>query len=276
MQLEAIEKEAQSVEEALDIIAQELDCEVDELSYDVLDGGPAEDSEESEDGPPVFVRAWVKPPEQIQEAKEALEKILTSLEIEVEIDTDYNRAESIIFLNIQSEADAGILIGRQGLTLEALQHLLQLILNFKDMRVMLDVANYRERHRQHLVEVAEKVADRVIHRRRRITLKPMNARDRKIIHESIKSFPDLASSSVGVEPNRKVVISLKHGAYVERDRGHRGGGGYRGDRGGYRGGGGGYRGGRGGHRGGGGGGRYNRNDNYRSSYNDGGGGGNRY
>ena len=269
MQLEAIEKEAQTVEEALDLIAEELDCEVDELSYDVLDGGPSTD-EDSEGEGPVFVRAWVKPPEAIQEAKEALEKVLSSLEIEAEIDTDYNRAEGMIFLNIQSEADAGILIGRQGLTLEALQHLLQLILNFKDLRIMLDVANYRERHRQHLVEVAEKVADRVIHRRRRITLKPMNARDRKIIHESIKPFPDLVSSSVGVEPNRKVVISLKHGAYVERDRG--------GDRGGYRGGRGGYRGGgRGGNRGGGRGGynRYNRNDNYRSSYGDGG-GGNRY
>jgi spoIIIJ-associated protein len=92
--------------------------------------------------------------------------------------------------------------------------------NSKELSIVLDVANYRERHKAHLVEVAKKMAERVLSSRRRVTLRPMDARDRKIIHEAVKPFPELSSSSVGVEPNRRVVVSLKRADYSDRGRRH--------------------------------------------------------
>lgn len=238
MQVNAIEKEGETVDEALQYALDELETDLESVEYEVLDeGSPSEDDAE---GKPALVRIWRKNPEEVAMAKSALSQILSSLDMQAELDVAYNWDDNSLNINIASD-DAGILIGRQGQTLDALQYLIQLVVNSKDVNIVLDVANYRERHKAHLIEVAEGIAERVLRRRRRITLKPMDARDRKIIHEAIKPFPELSSSSVGVEPNRRVVVSLKRADYSsdrggERsaERGERSG--ERGDRSGDRGG----------------------------------------
>lgn len=232
MQAHAIEKEGETVDEALQYALDELDADSESVEYEVLDeGAPGDDENDSR---PVLVRVWRKNPEEVALAKESLTQILTSLDMEANLELSFDWADNTLSINIASD-DAGILIGRQGQTLDALQYLLQLVVNSKDINIVLDVANYRERHKAHLIEVAEGIAERVLRRRRRITLKPMDARDRKIIHEAIKPFPELSSSSVGVEPNRRVVVSLKRADY-SNDRGERSERGERGDRGGDRGG----------------------------------------
>lgn len=212
--LDAIEKEGETVDEALQLIADEFDTDLDNIEYEVVDEGDQDDEDEPS---LVLVRGWLKNPDEFEAAQNALVQILEAFELDAEIDLLFDRENTTIYANIESE-DAGILIGRQGQTLDSLQYLLQLVVNSKDLNIVLDVANYRERHKAHLVEVAKKMAERVLRSRRRVTLKPMDARDRKIIHEAVKPFPELSSSSVGVEPNRRVVISLKRADYSDRGR----------------------------------------------------------
>jgi spoIIIJ-associated protein len=223
MQVDAIEKEGETVDEALRYALDELNKELHEVEYEVLDEGAQNDDPDS-DNRPAMVRVWLKNPEELELATTSLKEILDALEISSALEATFQRKENTIYVRINSD-DAGILIGRQGQTLDALQYLLQLVVNAKDVNIVLDVADYRDRHRQHLVTVAEKIAERVLRRRRRITLKPMDARDRKIIHEAVKPFPELSSSSVGVEPNRRVVISLKR-ADASNERPARGGRGF--------------------------------------------------
>lgn len=225
MQANAIEKEGETVDEALQYALDEFEADLESVEYEVLDEGSHGDDEH--EARPVLVRVWRKNPEEVALAKDSLKQILTSLEMDAQLELDFDWADNTLSINIASD-DAGILIGRQGQTLDALQYLLQLVVNSKDVNIVLDVANYRDRHKTHLVEVAEGIAERVLRRRRRITLKPMDARDRKIIHEAIKPFPELSSSSVGVEPNRRVVVSLKRADYNSSERGERSGGGERG------------------------------------------------
>jgi spoIIIJ-associated protein len=225
MQLDAIEKEGETVDEALQYALEELEVDVESVEYEVLEEG--EPGDEDMDPKPAVVRVWLKNPEEVALARESLKKILAALELDAQLEQEYSRADRSIYINILSD-DAGVLIGRQGQTLDALQYMLQLIVNSKDLSIVLDVANYRERHKEYLVKIAEQLADRVLRSRRRVTLKPMDARDRKIIHEAVKPFPELSSSSVGVEPNRRVVISLKRADYAERPaRSGNGGGGNR-------------------------------------------------
>lgn len=215
MQEHAIEKEGETVDEALQYALDELEAEPEAIAYEVLDEGQSED--EGEDRP-ARVKAWLKEPEEVEQAQQALLDILKNLELESQLECNFDWESRTVFLNIVSD-DAGILIGRQGLTLDALQYLLQLVVNSKDINIVLDVGNYRERHRAHLVAVAEQIAQRVLRQRQRITMKPMDSRDRKIVHEAIKPFPELSSSSVGVEPNRRVVVSLRRADHNNPERG---------------------------------------------------------
>lgn len=217
MQVNAIEKEGETVDEALQYALDELEADIEAVEYEVLEEGDVDEDNDSE-SKPALVRVWLKNPEEVSQAKDALMQMLSSLELDAELELNFDWESNSLEINILSN-DAGVLIGRQGQTLDALQYLLQLVVNSKDVNIVLDVANYRERHKEHLIQVAENIAERVLRRRQRITMKPMDARDRKIIHEAIKPFPELSSSSVGVEPNRRVVVSLKRADYNHHDRG---------------------------------------------------------
>lgn len=213
----AVEKEGETIDEALQYALDELEAEIESVEYDVLDEGHPNGDSESESRP-ALVRAWLKNPEEVAIAKDALIGMLHGLGLDAELEVNFSWENTALNINIISD-DAGMLIGRQGQTLDALQYILQLVVNSKEITIVLDVANYRERHKEHLLEVSESIAERVLRQRRRITMKPMDARDRKIVHEAIKPFPELSSSSVGVEPNRRVVVSLKRADYGSSDRG---------------------------------------------------------
>lgn len=108
--------------------------------------------------------------------------------------------------------DLGILIGKGGSTLQALQDLVSTIARrncHEARRITIDVERYKERRRQKLREYAVRMAEKAISTRRPIRLDPMSPRDRKIIHDAIKEIPEVESMSEGEGPSRRVVIKPK-------------------------------------------------------------------
>ncbi len=104
----------------------------------------------------------------------------------------------------------GQLIGRRGETLDAVQQLTNYAVNSgseKRIRVQVDAENYRRKREQSLESLASKVADKVRRNRRSMTLEPMNAYERHVIHAALQDESDVSTYSVGTEPNRRVVVS---------------------------------------------------------------------
>jgi spoIIIJ-associated protein len=106
--------------------------------------------------------------------------------------------------------DLGILIGRGGTTLQALQDLVSTIVRRQqdeERRIVVDVERYKERRRQKLREYAERMADKAMATRKPVRLEPMNARERKVIHDALKDINGVDSKSEGEDPDRRIVIS---------------------------------------------------------------------
>ena len=104
----------------------------------------------------------------------------------------------------------GILIGRRGETLDAIQHLTNYAVNrgkTKRMRISVDAENYRLKREESLQRLAVKVAGKVTKYRRNITLEPMNAYERHVIHAALQDHPDVTTFSTGTEPNRRIVVA---------------------------------------------------------------------
>ena len=111
-------------------------------------------------------------------------------------------------VDIQGE-DAGLLIGRRGETLNALQFIVNLLLTRqgeRDDRIVVDVEQYRERRRRNLTTLAQRTAERVTSSGRAITLEPMSAADRRIIHMALADHARVATESDGEGRDRKVTV----------------------------------------------------------------------
>ena len=132
---------------------------------------------------------------------------------------------------VLSGKDPGVLIGRRGETLDAIQHLTNYAINRGGggrVRVNIDAENYRQRRNETLEALAAKTAGKVIKYRRNMTLDPMNAYERHVIHSALQSYEGINTYSVGSEPNRRIVVAFgsggeKHGEnYAESRRENRG------------------------------------------------------
>jgi spoIIIJ-associated protein len=109
--------------------------------------------------------------------------------------------------------DSGLLIGRRGQTLQSLQFIVNLIVRKEygeNVRVVLDVEHYRQRREASLRDMATKVAARVAQTGRAITLEPMTAADRRVIHLALSNYPGVITESVGMGEERKVSIIPGH------------------------------------------------------------------
>lgn len=108
--------------------------------------------------------------------------------------------------------ELGILIGKHGQTLDAIQYLTNLVANKEaagHCHVVVDVENYRSRREETLVNLAKRLASKVRRNRQKVSLEPMNAFERKIIHTALQGERNIVTDSEGVEPYRHVVISYK-------------------------------------------------------------------
>lgn len=119
--------------------------------------------------------------------------------------------KSIIEVEFKGE-DINYLIGYRGETLNSIQVILNTIANKnleQRVRVVVDILGYRQKREKILEDLAEKIAKTVVKNKKSITLEPMSAFERKIIHSKLQNHPKVKTSSIGEEPHRKVVISVK-------------------------------------------------------------------
>ena len=216
--MDTIEIIGKSYEEALQKALTDMQCTQEDVNVEILEeankgflGIGARDAK---------LRVTLKFPA-VSRAKSFLEQLFVEMNMKIEIQITADEAAQQIFIEIQGE-NMGILIGRGGETLDAIQYLTSLAVNKGDspyVRVSLDTENYRQKREGTLERLAKKMADRVLKSRRSITLEPMNANERRIIHSVLHDSKTVTTYSVGEEPHRKIVVSMKRGnAHGSRDR----------------------------------------------------------
>jgi spoIIIJ-associated protein len=143
-------------------------------------------------------------------AKEFLETLLGYMGVHADIDTQTD-SEGNILINMVGDS-LGILIGRRGETLDALQYLTSLCVNRNRddyVRVTLDTENYRAKREEALTRLANRMASRAVKTGRKVSLEPMNPYERRVIHSSLQSNDQVDTHSEGEEPNRHIVITIK-------------------------------------------------------------------
>ena len=122
------------------------------------------------------------------------------------------------FVDLVGE-NLGMLIGRRGDTLDAIQHLTNYSINReagKHARVSVDAEHYRQKREESLQRLAAKVAGKVVKYRRNITLEPMNAYERHVIHAALQETPGVTTYSTGTEPNRRIVVAYSRDKVVSQ------------------------------------------------------------
>ncbi len=142
-------------------------------------------------------------------AREFLDSVFVAMGLRV--DFEFETEGKIMKINLIGD-NMGIIIGKRGDTLDALEHLVNLSVNKGDgeyVKVVLDTENYRARREQTLIKLAKSLANSAIKNSRKITLEPMSSNERRIIHATLQGNNDIETFSIGEEPNRKVVISPK-------------------------------------------------------------------
>jgi spoIIIJ-associated protein len=148
-------------------------------------------------------------PDALEEAIEFLREVSAAMGLSVTVDRETE--DDAIRLNVKG-SDLGLLIGRRGQTLDSLQYLVNIVANRhsdRHLRIVLDAEQFRERRRQTLEALAERMAGRVLKTRKDIVLEPMTAQERKIIHARLQIHSQVKTYSQGNEPNRRIVIALK-------------------------------------------------------------------
>jgi spoIIIJ-associated protein len=121
---------------------------------------------------------------------------------------EITEADGVVSVNLTGE-DPGMLIGRRGETLDAIQHLTNYVINRNAsgrVRVNVDTENYRQRRNEALERLADKVAAKAVKYKRNMTLEPMNSYERHIIHTALQEYENVTTYSIGTEPNRRVVV----------------------------------------------------------------------
>jgi spoIIIJ-associated protein len=149
-------------------------------------------------------------PEALAAGKVILEQLLAHIGFGARVDVETGETSRLNVIGEASEREElGALIGRKGERLSALQHLVNLMLS-RQMgtwtRVLVDVEDYRGRRERQLREIAERAAAKVLETGKMLQLEPMPALERRWIHLALKSNPDVATQSIGEEPNRRIVV----------------------------------------------------------------------
>ena len=205
-----IEKTGKTVEEAIEAALAELGLERDQVDYRVLEA-PSKPLFGLLGGREAKVEVTIKKVEPIERAKLFIEKVTKAMHLLVSISVISN--EDAVTLNLKGE-DLGILIGKHGQTLDALQYLTNLAANREGrerIRFIVDVEDYRKRRADTLQQLALRLADRVKRSGDRVVLEPMTPHERKIIHMSLQEDLRIETYSEGEEPFRRVVIVSKRG-----------------------------------------------------------------
>lgn len=201
------------VEEVIceEVICEEVISEVEpvEVQKDALEDAKGEEVCAKEEKKREFVFSEEEQAETAEIAKEFLTNVFKGMNIDVTMEKMIN-SERILF-NLHGEG-LGILIGKHGQTLDALQYLTNLAAGkkyFNHYFVMLDVENYRERRCRTLESLARRLAEKAKRTGEAVKLEPMNAAERRIIHLALQNDNEVTTESEGEGRYRHIVISLK-------------------------------------------------------------------
>jgi len=201
-----IEKSAKTKEEAIELALAELGVSESDVEIEVIDEGSKGFLGLGSKDAVVRVTFAETPDRRAQKFLSGLFSVMNE-DVTLDIKTEGKE------MNIElSGPDMGVVIGKRGETLDALQHLTSLVVNRGDnefVKVSMDTENYREKRIKALESLAHKLANKVERTGRNTTLEPMNPYERRIIHASLQNHETVTTYSVGQGTRRKVVIALK-------------------------------------------------------------------
>lgn len=208
--MKTIEKNGKTVDEAVSKALDELGVKKDDVEIEVLDEG-SKGFLGIIGGRNAVVRVTYKT-DYVKIAHSFVSGILNKMNLDFVIQIE--KKASTLNINI-SGPKLGLIIGNRGETLDSLQYLTSLAVNKhaeadnEHVKIFIDAENYRQKRQETLVNLARKLSHTVRKTGKRIELEPMNAYERRVIHCALEADRFVETYSLGDEPNRKVVITLK-------------------------------------------------------------------
>lgn len=204
--MEFIEFKGKTVDDAITEATIKFGITSDELIYEVIDKGST--------GilgfintKPAIIRAKKK--DSFEDIiQEFLEQLFKLMGVETVVDIEYNDEDKTMDINLTGP-EMGVLIGKRGQTLDALQKIVQSVVNKHSeefIRVKVDTENYRARRKDTLENLARNIAYKVKRTKKSVVLEPMNPYERRIIHSTLQNDKYVSTRSEGEEPFRRVVI----------------------------------------------------------------------
>ncbi|MFS8628327.1 MAG: RNA-binding cell elongation regulator Jag/EloR [Limnochordales bacterium] len=175
------------------------------------------DAELYDDEPPALAKGPLSAEDKatvdrkIAAAERFLTGVLERMGIEAALETRLDE-DNLVFINIAG-GDLGLIIGRRGQTLDALQFLVNQVANKSGgvwVRFVLDAQGYRERRARALAAMARRMAEKARRERRKVALEPMNALERRVVHLALADMPGIETYSEGEEPERRVIIAPRN------------------------------------------------------------------
>ena len=219
---------AGDVDEAVDRVCSEWGVARDSVQVDVLDAPGAgadrslvritlvgSDSDLDQDMDADMMDLDADP--ELQQAQTVLETLLKHMHLRAEVVAARGEPESeadspVMLLDVRGD-DLDPLIGRQGETVAALQYIVRLILSKEfghSVDVVVDVQGHKQRREEQLRRMARRMAEQAAERQRVMTLEPMPANERRLIHLELRDHPDVTTESIGEGTHRKVTIVPRH------------------------------------------------------------------
>lgn len=205
--MEYIIKSAKTVDDAINEALLELEIEREDVEVEIIDEG-SKGFLGLIGGRNAEVKVIkVKKIEEL--AKEFLEKIVESMSLEASVKTKRENNSLIIDVVGINPKNKGIIIGKRGKTLDAIQYLLSIYVNKEEeeyIKVIMDIEGYRKKRKNSLIRLAKRMANKSLSSGRKVKLEPMNPYERRIIHSTLQNFEGVETFSEGEDPYRRVVI----------------------------------------------------------------------
>ena len=211
--MRTIEITAKTTEEAIEIALKELVVERGEVEIEIVSRGKVGLFGIGSEPARVRVALLEEPTDVVKVTTEVLESIISKLGVSAAINLKQAHREELdgpVF-EIEGE-DSGLLIGRRGETLRSLQFLVKFIVSRRlaaRANLMVDVEGYQEKRYQTLVNLAQRVAQRVVSSGSSVSLEPMPPDERRIVHLALADHPSVTTESIGFGPDRQVVVGRK-------------------------------------------------------------------
>ena len=211
--MQQIETEAKTAEEAIEIALRELDVERSEVEIDIVSRGKAGILGIRSEPARVRVTVLEQTPDVVRIVTDVLENLISKMGVDAIVSLTQVHNEDLDGPVFEIEGDdSGLLIGRRGETLRALQFLVKFIVSRQlDDRVnlMIDVEGYQQRRYDSLANLAQRVAERVANSGTSIALEPMPPNERRAVHVALADHSAVTTESTGVGQDRQVVVSVR-------------------------------------------------------------------